>query len=189
MTNRLSNKPIRTSFAPEDYLTGIVGGEVVRVPASMFFGLASNYKGLAITTTNPGTPEAPEWWWASGPGTYTHFGGTVITLEIAILSYTGSEWISYQFAVEPESKRVTQMALAEAFTIASGVTYDADGIISAANIVWADGEAGTISNVTKDAFGINSIRYNRPAGKYATINITRDADGNVTATSVVLTGF
>lgn len=45
--------------------------------------------GVADLATDPGTPDAPESWFASTPGTYTNFGGlTIADAEFAIFSYT-----------------------------------------------------------------------------------------------------
>jgi len=51
-----------------------------------------SFKGTATTSTNPGTPTAKCWYLASGPGTYTNFGGTVVTEEFAILAWNGAAW-------------------------------------------------------------------------------------------------
>ena len=48
--------------------------------------------GAATPTTDPGTPDGPESWFASTPGTYTEMGGlTVANAELALLSYTPSD--------------------------------------------------------------------------------------------------
>lgn len=48
--------------------------------------------GAATPTTDPGTPDGPESWFASTPGTYTNMGGlTVANAELALLSYTPSD--------------------------------------------------------------------------------------------------
>jgi hypothetical protein len=49
------------------------------------------YKGVATTTTNPGTPDDNVFYIATAPGTYTNFGGlSVVDGEVAILKYNGS---------------------------------------------------------------------------------------------------
>ena len=52
------------------------------------------YKGIAGTSTNPGTPERDCFYFASGPGTYTNFGNTVVpdNKQLNILKCTGSSW-------------------------------------------------------------------------------------------------
>lgn len=49
------------------------------------------YKGVATTSTNPGTPDDNVFYIATAPGTYTNFGGlSVADGEVAILKYNGS---------------------------------------------------------------------------------------------------
>ena len=94
----------------------------------------------------------------------------------------------YAFEAANLLSRVKDWALSESFAITSP-TYDANGYISGGNITWPDADAGTISNVVVGVHGITSIRYNRSGGKYATVAITYDGSGNVTATTVTLTGY
>ena len=101
--------------------------------------------------------------------------------------WDGTDWIKRDsFA---EVKQVQDWALSESYTVTGGVSYDDDGIIEAANILWPDGEVGSISDAETDDFGISSIRFNRPDDKYITIAITRDSDGNVASTSSTTNGF
>lgn len=54
-------------------------------------GLGYQYMGVASPITNPGTPDQNVFYLASNAGTYTNFGGIVLTLgECAILKYNGS---------------------------------------------------------------------------------------------------
>lgn len=49
------------------------------------------YKGVATTSTNPGTPDANIFYIATAAGTYTNLGGLVVNAgEVAILKYNGS---------------------------------------------------------------------------------------------------
>lgn len=49
------------------------------------------YKGVATTSTNPGSPDANVFYIATAPGTYTNFGSLVVADgEVAILKYNGS---------------------------------------------------------------------------------------------------
>ena len=49
------------------------------------------YKGVATTSTNPGSPDANVFYIATAPGTYTNFGSLVVNDgEVAILKYNGS---------------------------------------------------------------------------------------------------
>ena len=79
---------------------------------------------------------------------------------------------------------IKNMILSGSYLISNAV-YDDDGNISSANLTWADGEEGSISNVETDDYGITSIRFNRP-DKYATLSITRE-NGEVTETTLTIT--
>jgi len=59
----------------------------------------SDFKGLATTSTNPGTPEAPCYYLAAGSGTYTNFGGLAISGNLAFLSWNGSAWAKYDTSI------------------------------------------------------------------------------------------
>lgn len=49
------------------------------------------YKGVATTSTNPGSPDANVFYIATAPGTYTNFGSLVVADgEVCILKYNGS---------------------------------------------------------------------------------------------------
>ena len=49
------------------------------------------YKGVATTSTNPGTPDANIFYIATAAGTYTNLGGLVVNAgEVAVLKYNGS---------------------------------------------------------------------------------------------------
>lgn len=60
----------------------------------------TSFKGLAETTTTPTVVEGvSQWWLASGAGTYTNFGGLVITGNFAVLSYSGSAWSKWETTI------------------------------------------------------------------------------------------
>ena len=54
---------------------------------------ASQYKGVAVPATNPGTVEKEIWYFAKTNGTYSHFGGLKITDEVAIFRWNGTTWV------------------------------------------------------------------------------------------------
>lgn len=54
---------------------------------------ASQYKGVAVPATNPGTVEKEIWYFAKTNGTYSHFGSLVITDEVAIFRWNGTTWV------------------------------------------------------------------------------------------------
>lgn len=52
------------------------------------------YAGIAIPTTNPGSPDEPVFYIAAQAGTYANFGGIVVNDgEAAILKYVNSSWV------------------------------------------------------------------------------------------------
>jgi len=56
-------------------------------------GLNSQYKGIAIPSTNPGTPDNKVYYFANEIGTYANFGGIVISNNgLNILAYDGTTW-------------------------------------------------------------------------------------------------
>ena len=72
-------------------ITGQVLNGVLKAMVDQL-GRGYTIMGAAQPTDNPGTPDGPESWFASTPGTYTNFGGlTVATAELALLSYTPSD--------------------------------------------------------------------------------------------------
>jgi len=66
-------------------------------------GGGATYKGIATTTTNPGTPLGEEFYIAVQAGTYTNFGSAVVTSGINILKYNGSTWsVDQVIAIDDE---------------------------------------------------------------------------------------
>jgi len=75
-------------------ITGQVLNGVLRAMVDQL-GRGYSIMGTADPTTDPGTPDGPESWFASTPGTYTNFDGlTVANAELALLSYTPSDGFS-----------------------------------------------------------------------------------------------
>lgn len=71
-------------------------------------GAGFQYKGVAIPTTAPGTPDENVFYIASTAGTYTNFGGLVVAEgEVAILKYNGS-WAK-EVTGAATSAQVTQL--------------------------------------------------------------------------------
>lgn len=92
------------------------------------------YKGVATTSTNPGSPDANVFYIATAPGTYTNFGSLVVNDgEVAILKYNGS-W----------SKEVTGAATAAEVT-ALGQKVNAIEV-EMAGYKWEDVPYGNLIN-------------------------------------------
>ena len=72
-------------------ITGQVLNGVLRAMVDQL-GRGYAIMGAAQPNTDPGTPDAPESWFASTPGTYTNFDGlTVANAELALLSYSPTD--------------------------------------------------------------------------------------------------
>ena len=60
-------------------------------------GANASYKGVAIPSTNPGTPDALVFYIASTQGTYANFGGFVLDGGFAVLSNVSGSWAGTKF--------------------------------------------------------------------------------------------
>jgi hypothetical protein len=81
------------AFIKQNGIQAITGQILNGVLRAMVDQIGRGYAimGTAVPTDDPGTPDAPESWFASTPGTYTNFGGfEVADAEFALLSYTPS---------------------------------------------------------------------------------------------------
>lgn len=80
--------------------------------------------------------------------------------------------------LKPLISEIVGWATSESYS-ASNIIFDSKGIISSADIKWADGDEGSISNVTTNNDGITSIRYNRSNGDYVLMSITYNVNGTI----------
>lgn len=87
--------------------TGAITGQLLQTILDAMvasLGAGYQYAGIAIPTTNPGTPDQNVFYIAATPGTYTNFGNIVVADgECVVLKGTGSTW----------SKEVTGAATAD----------------------------------------------------------------------------
>lgn len=68
-------------------------------------GANASYKGVAIPSTNPGTPDALVFYIASTQGTYANFGGFVLDGGFAVLSNVSGSWTGTKFLkIEMDAK-------------------------------------------------------------------------------------
>ncbi len=107
------------------------------------------------------------------------------TLEQS-LDITANKSPEFRAKLYPLADRVKSWAMSESFDV-DNLTFKASGNIESATLVWPDGTAGTISNVTESNGLITGIRYNY-AAKYVELSITYDA-GEVTKTEWTTNGF
>lgn len=72
----------------------------------------------------------------------------------------------------------------------SNKVFDDNGFLISADIVWPDGDVGTLDNVTIGGNGPTSKRYNRSTpGKYTTKNMSYNSDGISTVDPIIVTGY
>lgn len=94
------------------------------------------YKGVATPSTNPGTPTERVAYLASEPGTYTNFGGIVITRGLYSLTYAGGTWTGTQISAGSDIEVVqtigdsttdvmSQKAVCDELNISKTSFYDA----------------------------------------------------------------
>ena len=84
----------------------ITGDVLQGVLVSMVANLGQNYqfKGIAVPTGNPGTPDQNVFYFATQQGTYTNFGGTKIDKDsLFVLAYNG-EWTSFDTGISAMPK-------------------------------------------------------------------------------------
>lgn len=79
-------------------------------------GAGYQFAGVATTATNPGTPDAKIFYIANGKGTYTNFGGLVVTEDEVVVLYYDTEWhkvatgIASQAKLSELSSEISQVA-------------------------------------------------------------------------------
>ena len=109
-------------------ITGQVLNGVLRAMVDQL-GRGYAIMGAADPTTDPGTPDGPETWFASVPGTYTNFDGIqIVPGELALLSYVPSTGFSKNTIYEG-FQTVQATIDGNVGTPAVGVSY-ANGILS-----------------------------------------------------------
>lgn len=93
-------------------ITGAVMNSVLNAMVNSL-GAGYQYAGVATPATNPGTPDAKVFYLASTPGTYTHFGGVVLTeSEVAVLKWDTTWHKEVTGAYQKPSGGIPQLDLA-----------------------------------------------------------------------------
>lgn len=122
-------------------------------------GVGYQYVGIATPATNPGTPDQNVFYIASTAGTYTNFGGLVLTNgEIAILKYNGA-WS------KDSTGAATQESVNQLGQKFQGVLYeDLNGKTSKnlidSNTVWTDGHY--VNSLTGSIIPLGSTSVTEP---------------------------
>lgn len=67
-------------------------------------GTGYQFAGVATTATNPGSPDAKMFYIANGKGTYTNFGGLVVTEDDVVVLYWDSSWHKVSTGIASQEK-------------------------------------------------------------------------------------
>lgn len=81
-------------------------------------GANATYAGIATTSTNPGTPDGPVFYFALQGGAYSNFGGAVVPEGLSVLLWNGSSWASTSIFDKEAMREVYDISAAN-----SGATY------------------------------------------------------------------
>lgn len=119
MANYQDLKDSISSLIRQNGAQEITGDVLQGVLVSMVANLGQNYqfKGIAVPTGNPGTPDQNVFYFATQQGTYTNFGGAKIDKDsLFVLAYNG-EWTAFDTGISAMPKDLnflvdTNMAIA-----------------------------------------------------------------------------
>lgn len=140
-------------------------------------GRGYSIMGMALPDDDPGTPDAPETYFASTAGTYTNFGGiTLQTAELAFLSYnpTGGTW--------------TKETIYEGFARAEA-TIDNNTGTPSVDVSYTNGVLSFAFRNLKGATGPQGIQGPvGPAGVDSCVVTVDDTSGTPTATVSLVNG-
>ena len=78
------------------------------------------FRGIAIPSTNPGTPDGPVFYIASEPGTYVNFGSLTVE-EVTVLEWQGN-WVKKATGLATQKKFVELKANSNNSVILNGNT-------------------------------------------------------------------
>lgn len=101
-------------------------------------GANATYKGVAIPSTVPGTPDAPVFYLSSEKGTYANFGGVINYGDLCVIYNSGGSW-SIASALSPfvsNNYLVPNTQLYYPSTANPGIAYDLSKAIKSFNIVF-----------------------------------------------------
>ena len=133
-------------------ITGQVLNGVLRAMVEQL-GRGYTIMGAATRATDPGTPDAPECWFASEPGTYAYFDGIVVSYgEIALLSYNTAS-MSWEKDVLAEGLTGATATVDDQVGTPSVQTTYNNGVISFAfhNLKGVQGDEGPIGPAGVDS--------------------------------------
>ena len=67
-------------------------------------GAGYQFAGIAVSDTNPGTPDAKVFYIANGKGAYTNFGGLDVTEDEVVVLYFDTEWHKVSTGIASQAK-------------------------------------------------------------------------------------
>ena len=67
-------------------------------------GAGYQFAGIAVSDTNPGTPDAKVFYIANGKGAYTNFGGLEVTKDEVVVLYYDTEWHKVSTGIASQAK-------------------------------------------------------------------------------------
>ena len=67
-------------------------------------GAGYQFAGIAVSDTNPGTPDAKVFYIANGKGAYTNFGGLEVTEDEVVVLYYDTEWHKVSTGIASQAK-------------------------------------------------------------------------------------
>ena len=67
-------------------------------------GAGYQFAGIAVSDTNPGTPDAKVFYIANGKGAYTNFGGLDVTEDEVVVLYYDTEWHKVSTGIASQAK-------------------------------------------------------------------------------------
>ena len=133
------------------------------------------FKGVATPSTNPGTPSERVAYLASEPGTYTNFGGIVITSGLYSLTYASGTWTATQMSAGSDIEVVQTTGQSTSAVMSQKAVTDEIDIISE-NIEIID------SMYDSNIFDIAASTL-VPKANY--VNVTKDvSDDKITLTCI-----
>lgn len=96
-------------------------------------GANATFAGIATPTTNPGTPDGPVFWLASGPGIFSNFSNAILEEgHLYVLQYINNSWASlllysYKEYIDEKEREYIEEGGTEVF---SNVQFTEEGLLN-----------------------------------------------------------
>ena len=84
-------------------ITGLVLNSVLNAMVNTL-GAGYQFAGIAVSDTNPGTPDAKVFYIANGKGAYTNFSGLDVTEDEVVVLYYDTEWHKVSTGIASQAK-------------------------------------------------------------------------------------